>query len=285
MMHRAQHARQFAARLVTRLLYRVNVGDISIRNHWTGDVLQLHSFKHRSYWFHGRRREADILGRLPLLIRPGDLTIDVGGHIGYITQILSRLVGESGQVVVIEPGANNLPYLQANTRGLPNVRVIPKAASDKVCMASFFLEDLSGQNNSLLSAYQSFKNNCDRLGADQARVQEVRVDCTTLDAEFADGAATPALVKIDVEGAELFVLQGMENLLRRSGIVIMLEVTSNPAEVWQLLTRHSFQVYSPLGRLITHASQLQGNVFCIKQDDPRIAVIRGNGSNSQATSG
>lgn len=38
------------------LFERLNPGDITIRNHRTSDRLKLHSFRHKGYWFHGRRR-------------------------------------------------------------------------------------------------------------------------------------------------------------------------------------------------------------------------------------
>jgi len=39
----------------------VNPGDITIRHHWTGERITLHSFRHKGYWFHGRTRERDSM--------------------------------------------------------------------------------------------------------------------------------------------------------------------------------------------------------------------------------
>jgi FkbM family methyltransferase len=57
------------------------------------------------------------------LVRPQDTVIDVGGHIGYLSQYFAQLVGRRGQVIVFEPGPNNLPYTRANLRAKPNVRL------------------------------------------------------------------------------------------------------------------------------------------------------------------
>ena len=72
-------------RLIIPLLRRFNIGDIRIRHHYVDRRILLHSFRHKGYWFHGRRREQETMETLQRLVKPSDCVIDVGGHIGYLT--------------------------------------------------------------------------------------------------------------------------------------------------------------------------------------------------------
>ena len=141
-------------RVLLPIFARVNPGEVTIRNHYSGHALRLHSFRHKGYWFHGRRREAATMALFPRVIRQGDLVAEVGGHIGYISQYFSQLVGESGHVVVFEPGPNNLPFLRRNTRDLPNVQVVALGVGREPGHADFFIEGLTGQNNSFVANFE-----------------------------------------------------------------------------------------------------------------------------------
>ena len=105
-------------RLAIRILNRVNPGDITIRHPYTKERFRLHSFRHKDYWYHGKSREEHSMHLFSELISPGDLVIDIGGHIGYISSYFAGLVGPKGQVIVFEPGSNNLPYLRKNVARL-----------------------------------------------------------------------------------------------------------------------------------------------------------------------
>ena len=90
--------------------------DISIKHHWTRRKLKLHLFKHKGYWYHGKRRENASMQLFDRLIHAGDNVVEVGGHIGYISLFFSKLVGNQGGVMVFEPGVNNLPYIRKNIK-------------------------------------------------------------------------------------------------------------------------------------------------------------------------
>src|SRR4051812_38251537 len=141
------------------LLKRFNPGNIRIRHHYTGGRLLLHSFRHKGYWFHGRRREQATMQFFQQALRSGDTVVEVGGHIGYLTMLFAQIVGQAGRVVVFEPGQNNLPYLRENVGRLPGVEIIEKAVSDQDGFAAFFEEQITGQNNSLLIDYERFSQN------------------------------------------------------------------------------------------------------------------------------
>ncbi|MET0659707.1 MAG: FkbM family methyltransferase [Steroidobacteraceae bacterium] len=252
-------------------LRRFNPGDISIRHHYTGDTVKLHSFMHKGYWYYGKRRESASMELFARLVRERDTVIEVGGHIGYISLYFSKLVGPDGGVIVFEPGTNNLPYTRANLRSKSNVQLIESAVADFCGKASFYVEDYTGQNNSLISDYSRFDDNLKNAGIQlQVKKSVVEVDCLTLD-EFVTKLAVrpPSFIKIDVEGAELAVLKGMQRTLRSENLALMVEVTEHAAAVYDLLTAAGFKPYSDRRTRIRNPEGLRENTFWLKDTDPR----------------
>jgi FkbM family methyltransferase len=145
------------------------------------------------------------------MIDPGATVVDVGANIGYNTVYAARRVGPAGRVVAVEPATDNLRVLRENVaaNALDNVVVHAAAAGRAHERRALFLRGDVSAVNSLFeqSVYAAV------TGVEQVRV-------TPLD-DLVNGDAD--LVKIDVEGAELDVLQGMARLLRRHGIRLIVE--------------------------------------------------------------
>lgn len=153
----------------------------------------------RMHWL-GRmgRAERTTLGRL---VRPGMTVLDVGGNIGVYTVLLSRLVGPAGRVISFEPDPDLCASLRENCarNGCTNVTVHGFALgrqADRLVLRRLILN--SGDNT---------------LGAGGSGLfrQEVAVEVVALD-EFLPGLR-PDFVKVDVQGWELPVLQGMAHTL------------------------------------------------------------------------
>jgi tRNA A58 N-methylase Trm61 len=113
-----------ARRLGRAAFSRLNPGNISIRHHYTGDPVRLHSFHHMDYWLRGRRRGQAEMATFADLIRPGDQVVEIGGRIGYLTLFFAWLVGRNGLVHVFEADPENLRYLRANVYFHKQVTVI-----------------------------------------------------------------------------------------------------------------------------------------------------------------
>jgi FkbM family methyltransferase len=261
-------------KLAIQLLKIFNPGDITIRHHYTGDKLKLHSFKHKGYWFHGRSRERLTMELFRELVEPGNFVMEVGGHIGYISLHLASLVGRSGRVLVFEPGENNLSYLRRNIAGKPHVTLVEKAASNQNGVAQFRLESLTGQNNSLLTEYRVLEDNMRSAGVSNVETSVVSVDCVRIDDFIAqNGLSAPTLIKIDIEGAEHMALQGLVKTLRQRGVAIMVEVTENQPEVFRMLVDAGYRLFNDQRVELHAAEELQGNVFCLQINDARISRV------------
>ena len=238
--------------------------DIQIRHHFTGDRFRLHSYLHKGYWYHGKNRERHSLEICQEAIRPGDTVIEVGGHIGYLTLFFSQLVGDTGQVHVFEPGANNLPYIEQNVRSRPNITLVKKGAGNENGTATFYLENLAGQNNSLVKDFDVLQRNLKNAFDGGVQITESSIEVIRLDNYVAQTGIIPSFLKIDVEGFEFEVLDGMSDTMRHRP-AIFVEVQRQHDRVWEFFESRGYQLFretmQPLSRdeVLTLRTQ---NVFC-----------------------
>ncbi len=137
-------------------------------------------------------------------IRRGDTFVDIGAHVGYFALIAAKTVGEEGHVFAFEPDPTNYSTLARNVilNGFRNVTLEQMAVTNR---------------NDRIRLYLSETNSGDHriLFCEEPR-QSIQVDCVTIDDYFRDRGPTPRIdfVKIDTQGAEVFVLQGMRKTLR-----------------------------------------------------------------------
>lgn len=181
---------------------------------WRGDVVRIDGStievpgtrRMRLSVLAGNLRIHRLLDRF---VRPGSTVVDVGANIGYNTIHAARLVGPGGRVLAVEPAGDNLEVLRANVAaaGLANVRIEPVAAGSAPGMRDFFVRGPKSAVNSL------FARSCYAFVTDIVRVPVVPLD------DLAPGGAD--LVKIDVEGAELEVLEGMHRILATGPVLIV----------------------------------------------------------------
>jgi FkbM family methyltransferase len=244
-------------------MLRATARDITRRNPWTGDALTLNTFKHKGYWFYGQEREADTMRRLADIVRPGDTIWEVGGHIGFITQHFSRCTGSDGRVVVFEPGRNNLPYLRANTSALSNVEIVEQAVGAAPGSAQFFEDNISGQNNSLLTDYHAARSTARTHGIELKKTA-YSVEVVTLDDHLGVAERAPDVIKIDIEGGELDALRSATRTLALARC-LMVEITENRDDVVSLLREAGFSLTTPDGEPLAETAAF-GNVFALRGD-------------------
>jgi FkbM family methyltransferase len=148
-------------------------------------------------------------------LSPNDVFIDVGAHVGYFTLLAGRRVGPTGTVLSIEPNPFAWEQLERNVERshLQNVLVEHTACGESRAVVQLYLHAES--NSSMASLYSGKAS-----GAGT-----VEVPCTTLDHLCRErGLQRVKLVKIDVEGAELFVLRGMKGIMREMRPAIVIEL-------------------------------------------------------------
>ncbi|HEX2622275.1 MAG TPA: FkbM family methyltransferase [Phototrophicaceae bacterium] len=169
--------------------------------------------------------------------------VDIGANLGYYTCIAARLMPQ-GQVYAFELDSMNLALTERNIQlnKFQNVKLEHAAVSNATGTLDYVRDTDSPSQGFGLSTNQERDRQIGTL---------VKVTSFRLDDYFAGKMIAPAVFKIDVEGAELQVLQGMENLLNQPGITLFVEVhpekivgfgaTAN--DVLNLLLDHGYQVY------------------------------------------
>ncbi len=149
--------------------------------------------------------ELDTCRTLRQLLPAGTALLDVGANLGYFSLLAARWVGPGGRVDSVEPDPLNRQRLQANlvANGFDGkVKVHPVAASDHSGELRLWHPDGAGANHGMAST----------VVVPQGAAREFTVRCQRL----ADVVAEcPDVVKMDVEGAELSALKGMEPWFRR----------------------------------------------------------------------
>ena len=136
-------------------------------------------------------------------LRPGDLAIDIGAHVGYFSMLFRLAVGATGVVYAFEPMPETYRRLLRNVmvNRFTNVLPIPMAVADRPGSAVFHIDADNEGESSLL---------------DVAGGQTVEVQVTSLDDVFRDGlGARPRVMKMDAEGVELSILNGGAQFFER----------------------------------------------------------------------
>jgi FkbM family methyltransferase len=144
-------------------------------------------------------------------LRPGEIYFDVGAHYGFTALAACRRAGATGRVIAFEPSPplQHLLAFHRTANRARNLEILGEAVCDI---------DSAGLPFFLVNRGMSFRNSLTTGAHDTpyltpADKSEVRVPATRLDTFCANRNIIPALVKIDVEGAEFAVLRGAENLL------------------------------------------------------------------------
>lgn len=170
-------------------------------------------------------------------LKPGDTLIDVGANIGCVTAAGSLAVGETGHVYSVEPHPQTYKHLQKTIaiNHCTNVTSRNVALGAEVGIVNFTDERRKDDNN------------CVSQNAESG----IRVPCMTLASLVEEHSISRiAVMKIDVEGFEMQVLQGAQSMLHKvdSIYIEVLEHTlqkfgSCSADVIRLLQSHGFRCF------------------------------------------
>ncbi|MGD0287246.1 MAG: FkbM family methyltransferase [Acidimicrobiales bacterium] len=178
------------------------------------------------------------------VVRPGMTVVDVGAALGMFRLDLWRLVGPSGRVIAIEPAESNTKLLARNARANnATIEVIQAAASNEDGFREFLLTDSSDSH--------AFYHHPLIDPSRAVQVRTVRLDSIVENADF---------IKIDVEGAEVEVLEGAGRLLKdRPPLVVewvpscQLAAGNQLADLPALLDRlgYNLQVFDEISHVAT----------------------------------
>jgi FkbM family methyltransferase len=172
---------------------------------------------HSKTWFlprydNGRIHEPVVTALIAVLLRKAAAFVDVGTHVGYFACIASTLLGESGKVFAFEMDSRSHALARRNLElnRCGNARLLHGAVSDHDGVVTYRRpRRWSGAGLSIASTRGK---------------EQVSVSCVALDGVLRNDLPTPAVIKIDVEGAEGKVLGGMSDILALPHVQLLVEV-------------------------------------------------------------
>lgn len=130
------------------------------------------------------------------------IVVDIGANIGFYTKVLSKLVGQSGEVHAFEPDPENFKRLEKNLAGFKNVFLNPNACAS---------------TNTQIQLFRSKNLNVDHHCFETEEIREsVEVKAVSLDDYFKNLAISPDFIKIDVQGFDYSVLSGARQIIKNS---------------------------------------------------------------------
>jgi len=187
------------------------------------------------------------------LLKPGMVVIDVGANIGYFSLLASTLVGSGGTVHAFEPDPLNCRLLKKNIRlnRASNIKVIKAALSDNDERLSLFLNSDNKGDHRIWETNQESR-------------KKIHIRAMTLDQYVKKTAIVPSFIKIDVQGAEGKVLNGMKDTLKQNSTTNLLiefwptalrNCGTNPVELVQQIAKAGFTI-----RVVTDPLLLGENI-------------------------
>lgn len=161
--------------------------------------------------------------------------IDIGANLGKYTILMGRKLGDKGSVISIEPESHTVELLKQNIilNKLKNVFVIEKACSFKTGKSTLYLEGTK------------YSGGLHSLKKDSHHVSKIEIDVETLDSIISRlGFKRVDLIKIDVEGSELEVLQGAQKIIKNYHPKIICESIDKISEekITNLLKKFKYKV-------------------------------------------
>jgi FkbM family methyltransferase len=267
--------------LLTRPLVPRPSGPVIVSTNMGFDVLVdpvLDKFLESNIYYFGGY-EIDTLHVMGKCLAENDVFVDVGSNIGQMALFAARLVGPGGAVFAFEPAAETFAILQSNIamNGLRNVTAVNAALGR--ARGTALLQGVPGNRGAASLRPQVSGESAESAGAP---VQVEQLDGFLA----ARGVAGVKMVKVDVEGFELEVLQGASALLGRpSPPILCVECLGGAARGEGVALHHflravgGYRIYRlrrhwsggrPLEE-VADESQLPagGNVFCFTEEHRR----------------
>jgi FkbM family methyltransferase len=146
-------------------------------------------------------------------LQPCAVTVDGGAHVGLHTAPMARLVGANGRVLAFEPLPELAERLRQQFAGQPQVSVFENALSHGEGHVNFQHIVNEPWLSSLVT--RDFGPNHPHLQRVDLQVQAVTLD------RFAD--LPVRFIKLDLEGADYFALQGAQTMLTRHRPIVVFE--------------------------------------------------------------
>jgi FkbM family methyltransferase len=176
--------------------------------------------------------EASVQEALRRTVARGSVVYDAGANLGFFTLLAARFTGPRGRVEAFEPLPASAAAVRANAalNGFSHVTVHQAALGRETERGDFLA--LAEPSQSHLSG----------RGRHPDTREVLEVDVVALDDLLARGHPPPDVIKIDVEGSEIDVLEGARDVLRQHAPAVVCELHETNREVHDLFAEHGYVI-------------------------------------------
>lgn len=221
--------------------FEINICDVRV-------LFSLADQYSRTWFFprcsNGKIHEKPVTLLLQKLLKDAHCFVDCGAHLGWFTCLASKCM-PNGLVYSFEMDDANCDLLRKNVQlnNCHNVIIHQTAVTDTSGHVSYMRKPTEAQHYYAIRLFPSLPNAVDE--------EIIIVQALSLDDFFEDKEIMPDVIKLDVEGAEVRVLRGMEKLMKRYAPKIFVEVhpeklpnfQASADEVLLLLIDNGYEVY------------------------------------------
>jgi FkbM family methyltransferase len=259
--------------ILTKLFYpyaatKINEKDIiKVANRFrmaldTSEYIQSHLYLFNSF-------EPSTIKCIGKLVKPDDIIIDIGANIGYLSLNFAAHLDSSGIVYSFEPERKNYNSLIENislNKGL-NIKPIKKALSNFDGKIKLYISKDNNQgSHSTIYNDQILSENYEEIEA--LKLDDFIKNERLLKIDF---------VKIDVEGAEVEVLEGMSSTMQNFKPIILIEMNNTIQNLRGVSTREIkeklFNEFGYASYNILDNGRLQYSDFDYKHNIDNIVLI------------
>ncbi len=179
------------------------------------------------------------------LIDRGETAIDVGGSIGYMTTIMAQRVGETGKVWCFEPNPEVYQELSENIKIWQETLRWNQIDARSIALSNYSgVGVLNIPKNNREEAYLTSSLDGTDAPSNEKLFKSYTVSLERLD-DLLKTNDPIGVMKIDVEGHELEVLQGASRLMAKQQIrdIIYEDHSGYPSPVSQFLEEHGYTIF------------------------------------------
>lgn len=165
----------------------------------------------------------------------GSITVvDVGSNVGYFTISIAEYLDKTSKILSIEPSDLNIARMKKILRNrmiVQKIEIVKAGASDSNSVGYLKIDPKNPSNNQISNT----KEGC------------IEIKLLTLDSICSE-IGNIGLVKIDVQGSELKVLEGAATLIAEQLPILLIEIDNRISSLlalnlWDFLTQHSYLIF------------------------------------------
>ena len=207
----------------------------------------------QAYFIYKRNIEAGSVKNLRQFVSPGTWVIDVGANIGFFSKYFCSWVSQGGKVIALEPEPKNYALLSQTVD-----RYLKKNIIETLAVAVD-----SSDGNAKLSLNPLHPGD-HKLGVEGIEVQKISIDSLLEKRNW----PSVALIKIDVQGAEMRVLAGVRQTIKHLRPVFFVEMDESALSQFGSSTQDIFGFFSEFS-YTAHSMQKNGISESLSMSDIR----------------